>query len=333
MTGFHPCEIRPISDIQKRCFMKTNLMFHERKMSRKAQWPILRENPDNLGSSTGDTMRSVMTAGFVAGAVLMAGTARAEPEKAKIELAPYRAVYDLMLADPTKSSTAIEGAKGRMVMESNGNRCEGYTNRVRIIVLLTSGERGDHRIETVSNSFESGDGKSMRFKIDTRQDNTKEQIDGQADLNAKGIAIKLKEPRRKSLDLDGTAIFPTEHTLRILEAAVAKERFLSVKVYDGTGKGERVNDTLSIIGERIAPGGEDKLEAPVRIDQMKKIARWPVKISFFEPGTKDGTPFYSLNGEMFENGIVQNMRLDYSDFSLKAELKQLELIQPSGDCR
>ncbi len=285
----------------------------------------------------GDSMRQgsgrIVPAILVMMGFVPAGMAHAQSVRPKVEIAPYRAIYDLSMAGGAKTSKIFDGAKGRMVVENKGDRCDGYTNRVRIVVVLESSERGDHRVETLSNSYESGDGKTMRFKTDIRRDGAREQVDGQADLGSKGVAVRLKEPKRKTLDLDGAAVFPTEHSIRLIETALAKENFLSVKIYDGTDKGENLHDTLSIVGVRIDPGNEASLEPPARIEPLKAMPRWPIRISFFKPETRDGDPYYTLIGEMFENGFIQKMQLEYKEFTLKGELKQLEMLKPNAACR
>lgn len=92
-------------------------------------------------------------------------------------------------------------------------------------------------------------------------------------------------------------------------------------------------DTLGLIGRRMGPGAaQASLEEATRKDNLATLARWPVTISYFEEGKADRTPVYTISFELFENGISRDLKLDYGDFTLKGELKSLDIQKPSP-CR
>jgi hypothetical protein len=102
-----------------------------------------------------------------------------------------------------------------------------------------------------------------------------------------------------------------------------------VRVYDGSSDGQKVYDTLGLIGRRIEPGAEAQLEEAVRQDALAKTPRWPVTISYFEEGKADRTPIYTISFELYENGISRALKLDYGDFALKGDLKSLDVQAPT----
>ena len=67
------------------------------------------------------------------------------------------------------------------------------------------------------------------------------------------ITVKLKQPEAKTFTLDGTIVFPTEQIQRIIAAAREGKSVLELSVYDGSDNGEKVYNTLSVIGQPI-PG-------------------------------------------------------------------------------
>ena len=73
------------------------------------------------------------------------------------------------------------------------------------------------------------------------------------------------------------------------------------------------------------PGG--KLAEP-----LKAMKRWPVAVSYFEPGKRDGQPLYVLSFDLYENGVSRALVLDYGDFILKGDMKELTL-QPAANCK
>jgi hypothetical protein len=59
------------------------------------------------------------------------------------------------------------------------------------------------------------------------------------------------------------------------------------------------------------------------------VPRWPVTISYYEEGTADRVPVYTVSFELYENGISRALKLDYGDFALKGDLKSLDVQAPS----
>ena len=57
----------------------------------------------------------------------------------------------------------------------------------------------------------------------------------------------------KTFELDGKTVFPTEQIQHIIAAAREGKSVLELMVYDGSDNGEKVYNTLSVIGQPI-PG-------------------------------------------------------------------------------
>ena len=70
------------------------------------------------------------------------------------------------------------------------------------------------------------------------------------------ITVKLKAPVAKTFELDGKIVFPTEQIQHIIAAAREGKSVLELTVYDGSDNGEKVYNTLSVIGQPI-PGTRD----------------------------------------------------------------------------
>jgi len=261
------------------------------------------------------------------------GPVWAEAAKTPIVLVPHRAVYDLTLAS-SRGSKGVEAARGRIAMEFGGDACEGYTLTYRQVTVLEGGDSGSRTIDTQTATFESGDGMSMRFKsTSTAQGLLRDGVDGDAQLRPDGsLEVHFKQPRDETYSATGQPIFPTEHMKRLIEAARKGERTYSVRVYDGSDDGKKVYETLSVIGNRIEPGAGD-LEEPARQDALAHVPRWPMTMSYYEEGTADRAPLYSISYELYENGIARALKIDYGDFSLKGELKSLEVPAITSACQ
>jgi hypothetical protein len=257
-----------------------------------------------------------------------------EPSSAEpVRLAPHRAVYDLSLAR-SSGSRGVENARGRIAFDFGGDACDGYTLKYRQVTILDSGESGTRTLDVRTATFEAGDGTSMRFKSDSAMEGVpSDSVDGSAETKEDGsLAISLKLPKRESLQIAGRLAFPTGHMRMLIEAARRGETTLATKLYDGSDNGQKVYDTLAMIGRKIEPGAGADLEKTVREGPIAKLARWPMTISYFAAGTGDQTPAYTISFELYENGVSRALKLDYGDFALKGDLQSLD-VQPYSGCQ
>ena len=249
----------------------------------------------------------------------------------------HQALYELSLVK-SRGANAINAARGRILYNFSGSACEGYTSEFRQVSQLNSGEGKTTLSDLRSTSWEDGAGKSYRFKIDTRMNNSAaDPVDGIAERTGDHITVKLKQPVAKTFNLEGNIVFPTEQIHRIIEAARAGKSVLELTVYDGSDNGEKVYNTLSVIGQPIP--GDRSIASPdpsTANDQMKALTRWPVTVSYYDRDarSKDGeqTPVYSMSFELFENGVSRALVLDYNDFVISGALGKFD-VKDSKPCK
>jgi EipB-like len=252
------------------------------------------------------------------------------PAKAeRIPLAAHRAIYELAL-DPSKNSTRVDTARGKIAFEITGNACEGYSVSLRQVTELDTGEGKQTTSDLRSTTWEDGEAKSFRFKNQNFVNRElRDDVDGTADKATDGgLSVKLAKPKTPPLRLGGPILLPTEQLTKILDAGQAGEHILAAKVYDGSPDGKKVYETLSVIGGGIT-GQAGDLEEPVRAVPLTTIKRYPVTVSYFEIGEETGerTPAYTLAFELYENGVSRALKLDYGNFALKGDLKSVEFLK------
>jgi hypothetical protein len=248
---------------------------------------------------------------------------------AAVPFLPHQALYDLSLVK-SRGSSSINGARGRILYNFSGNACEGYTSEFRQVSELEVGEGKTTLSDLRSTSWEDGAGKSYRFKIDSRMnDGDASPVDGIAERSGDHITVKLKQPEAKTFTLDGSTVFPTEQIQHIIAAAKEGKSILELTVYDGSDNGQKVYNTLSVIGHAIP--GDKKIVSPdhsTTSDQMKSMTRWPVTVSYYDRDAKkkDGeqTPLYSMSFELYENGVSRKLVLDYNDFVIAGALDKFD---------
>jgi hypothetical protein len=155
-------------------------------------------------------------------------------------------------------------------------------------------------------------------------------VDGIAERTGDHITVKLKQPQVKTFTLDGSTVFPTEQIQRIIAAAKEGKSLLELTVYDGSDNGEKVYNTLSVIGQPIP--GDRVIAAPdpsTTNELMKSMTRWPVTVSYYDRDAKAGegeqTPIYAMSFELFENGVSRALVLDYNDFVISGVLGKFDV--------
>jgi len=255
---------------------------------------------------------------------------------APVVLLPHRAIYDLSLGE-TRGDSQVAAVSGRIVYDFGGNACDGYSLDFRQVSELDTGEGKVSTSDLRSTTWEGADAKSFKFTSQNFVDeNLVGSVDGHAEHDATETAVALDKPGQKSLNLDAGVVFPTQHMIRAIKAARAGKTILDFPVYDGSDTGDKVFNTLTVIGAKITPGERDHDDAAAAEPQLAKVPRWPVTISYFDKGksTDSGeqTPAYTIGFELYENGISRALTLDYNDFVVEGKLTSLE-IKERRPCR
>ena len=242
----------------------------------------------------------------------------------------HQALYELSLLK-SRGNATINGVRGRILYNFSGSACEGYTSDFRQVSDLDSGEGKESLSDLRSTSWEDGAGKSYRFKIDTRMNDADPGVvDGIAERTGDHVTVKLKQPVAKTFTLDGSTVFPTEQIRRIIDAAREGKSILELMVYDGSDTGEKVYNTLTVIGQPIP--GDRAVSAPdpsTDSDVMKSLTRWPVTVSYYDHDAKadsgEQSPVYAMSFELYENGVSRSLVLDYNDFVIAGKVDKFDV--------
>jgi hypothetical protein len=275
----------------------------------------------------------LLIGGIAAGAATLFGAAAFHPVAAApadgVLLAPHRAFYELKLAR-SKGTRGVNGVQGRILYDFSGNSCEGYELKFRQVSELDSIESNDALSDLTSTTWEDGAAKKFRFTSENKlNQKVSDVVDGRAERKADAVSVVLQKPAEKTLRIPADAVFPTEHMRRIIAAARAGKKVLDLVIYDGSESGEKLYNTLTVIGKAIEPGANPPTDAAAKAPTLATLTRWPVTVSYFDREPKDRsseqTPVYSISFELYENGISRALMLNYSDFSISGELTSLEM--------
>ena len=224
--------------------------------------------------------------------------------------------------------------RGRILYDFSGNSCEGYELQFRQVSELDSGEGKRALSDLRSTTWEDGEAKKFRFNSENLMDDkAANEVDGHAERETTAVKVDLTKPTGKNFTIPVGAVFPTEHMRRIIVAAREGKSILDFPVYDGSETGEKLYNTLTVIGKAIAPGQRPPDDAAATQPALAKLTRWPVSISYFEQEEEkaqqggEQTPVYTISFELYENGISRALQLAYPDFTISGEMTSLELKQ------
>ena len=274
------------------------------------------------------------------GLLVLASISIAQSEEqsatASVALVPHRAVYDLSLGT-TRTNSQLASVRGRILYNFGGSACQGYSLEFRQVSELDSGEGKVSTSDLRSTTWEGADAKSFKFTSQNFVDeNLIDSVDGRAERETTKTAVALEKPQQKSLSLAAGVVFPTEHMVRAIRAARAGQAVLSFPVYDGSETGDKVFDTLTVIGHEIKPDERNHDDAAAAEPRLASVPRWPVTVSYFERGkTENGTeqtPAYAISFELYANGISRALALDYNNFVINGKLASLD-IKDAAPCR
>ncbi len=241
-------------------------------------------------------------------------------------LAGHRAIYDLSLGQ-SRGKQAMDAVRGRILYDFAGSPCEGYTLNFRQVTELDSGEGKRVTSDLRATNFEEGDGTMFRFVTQNYLDSKPtEHSEGRGQRQNSKVTVRLTKPGAKNVDA-GDVVFPSEHMRQIIVAAREGKKILEVGVYDGSENGEKIYNSLTVIGGEIAAGARAPDDAAAGQASLNSLKRWPVTISYFDKSKTDGdqTPAYAISFELYENGVARAIKIDYGTFVLEGKLSGLEM--------
>ncbi len=242
------------------------------------------------------------------------------------ELASHRAVYELQLAE-SKTSADVGGLSGRMVLEWEGNSCDGYTLSQRLVTEIAD---TDGRVEVTDvrmTSWESSDGNQFRFEVQQFAGlSLTNTMSGFSDRSESPLVATFTQPDNIILDLPDDVIFPSEFMSSLVASAKAGETMFSAPVFEGAE-----TDKYFLVSSFIGKPSVSEINE-VAIDgeglALDEAPSWPVQVSYFLPNAKEGLPEYQVSYRLYANGVSSNLVLDYGDIVIDGALTELTYLTP-----
>lgn len=271
---------------------------------------------------------AVLAAAASAGLLgLAAPSAPRAAEPGAEAMAAHRAAYRLTL-DRSRDN-AIARADGVMVYEVV-DACDGWATRQRFTLLLT--DRDGQTVESASDysTYETKDGRTMRFSLtQTSQGAVSQRVSGEAEVAPDGSGrARYVDPEPKEEALPPGTLLPMLHTVRALAAARAGQRLLVTPLLDGTDP-DGAQDTTTVISAWTPP------QPNPRFPDLAKFGSARMRVAFFDRkaggsgGGGASAPDYEVGLRYWENGVADELNMDFGDFTVNGQMRELALL-PGG---
>ncbi len=253
-----------------------------------------------------------------------------------LQLAPHRAIYDFTLGK-VRSEKGVSELSGRMVYEFSGSACDGYTQTMRFVTRTAAASGTVSVSDQRSTSWEDDTG--MRYRFQSSQYRDQKLIEQTAGTATRGegsedIRIELTRPDARKTAIGGDAMFPVQHSLKLLDAARRGRSNFTADFFDGSEAGEKTYSVSAQIGKQMTAGFNRSLPKVGQADKLDGIPSWPVMLSYFDHGSesKDAVPVYEMGFVIFANGVSRRLVIDNGEYTMKGELAEFTLIDPTP-CR
>ena len=254
----------------------------------------------------------------------------AAPLLADISITPHQAVYSLAL-ETAKPSSGVVGASGVMFYKW-GQVCDGWTVEQRFKLRIDYDQQDSVDIGSSLATWESTDGLQYRFnERRTRNGDLDEELRGTAHLDGpgQGGVAQFTKPESATLTLAPGVLFPTAHTLFLIRSAQANQQFVARNVFDGSDV-ENAGLVSAVIGPPLKPAG-GRMPQPYNSPVLQRPS-WQIRLAFFPPDAQsDQTePDYEMGMRLLDNGVSQDMVLDYGDYVIRAKLETIAPLPKPG---
>ncbi|KAA0583401.1 cell envelope integrity EipB family protein [Azospirillum sp. B21] len=274
------------------------------------------------------TVGTVLAATVTAGALLAATPVLAQPAATSMaavaaKIQPHRAIYAMSLGS-ARNGSKVSDVRGRMMFEW-ADACDGWTTEQRFQLRFVYSEGDDMAMNTNYTTWEAKNGLRYRFNVRKLVNGElDEEVRGEANLQADGAGTaQFTKPEPQEMELPAGTMFPTAHTLAILDHAERNEPFFTRTIFDGSDA-EGPTEVSTVAGKPGAPKEAGK-------DPLLKVGKsWPVRMAFFPVQSDSAQPEYEMSLRLLENGIAESMQIDYGDFTVNAVLEKIEALPKSG---
>lgn len=237
-------------------------------------------------------------------------------------LLPHRATYSITL-DKTYYEEDIADAKGQMTIQL-AKAGEGWAIEQKSILHIYYKDGSAEQVITTLATYESMDGLKYSFNTRTLRADQEDIISGEAILASKGGAgiVTYQQPEESTVQLPIGTIFPTQHLLCMLQAAMKGQKVSSNIVFDGSSETHEPVQVDTVLGA----GQDPKLALTNNKELLQTKKVWPMRMAIYAVDSNGPEADYEITQHVLDCGVIRDMTLDYGAFKVKAVLNQVEVF-------
>jgi hypothetical protein len=239
-------------------------------------------------------------------------------ETAVVDLLPHRATYSIAL-DKNYYDEDIENAKGEMTIQL-AQAGDGWAIEQKSTLHIYYKDGTAEQVITSLATYESSDGLKYNFNARTLRGDQEETISGDAILASKGGAgiVTYQQPDESTIQLPVGTIFPTQHLIYMLQAAMRGQKVVSNIVFDGSSETHEPVQVNTILG-----ASQDPKLALTNKDLLHAKKAWPMRMAVYAVDSPSAEADYEISQHVLDRGVIRDMTLDYGTFKVKAVLVEI----------
>ena len=246
---------------------------------------------------------------------------------ADIEIVPHRAGYALEIRR-TSQNSRISDAEGAMLY-TWGETCDGWLIEQKFVLNVVRVDGVAMDLTAISSTWEAKDGSRFRFSIKRKRNGEAvEKIRGEGRIDGvdgSGFA-EFELPKKIRIKLPKDTVFPTKHTLRLIQLAKEGVRTDRQFVFDGSKLESASPVSAFILQPKTSKNPSPALNPPFGPFEVRNI-----HLAFFAATGVAPEPEFEMSIELQDNGIAPSLILNYGDYSVKGVLTRLEPLE-KPDC-
>mgnify|MGYP006284490421 CR=1 FL=1 len=135
------------------------------------------------------------------------------------------------------------------------------------------------------------------------------------------LTLRNREGTELETSSDYATLLPNNHTIAALNAARAGQRLLVAPLFDGTSA-DGAQESTTVLTPWQGPTPMPELPSLATLGSSR------MRIAFFEPDADQAggarTPSYEVSLRYFENGVSDELIMDFGDFTVRGKLMKLE---------
>ena len=213
-----------------------------------------------------------------------------------------------------------------MVDTRVSDRGEAHTLQ-RSLLDMTYKDGQPMRTDFVTETWESGDGRTLRFDVSNTQTGYgTEKHAGTATLSAGGDGKVTFTTRDKPFPLPRGTMLPIAFSHAILDAARAGHDLSNRMVFQAGGRNALVTASVRIGARRSRP----RITFRDPSGLLKGTTEWPVLMSYYSAGSE--LPASEVATELYSNGTLGSLSFVYPQFTLKARLASITRLPSAHTC-